>query len=262
VNTKDMHVLFRDEAVRHHLLARTHGEPLKMARRWSEVTLWLALGTFALVGLYLGVGFVPRCAEGPAVARLEGVADVLAPAAGTVTRVYATLGDEVSTGASVAIVSADAPENDGTGGAKHITVTAPSSGVVSDLPMWVGMPVTRGRRLAGIAHSRSVVVTAWIPARFRGLATPYSTVEFESNGIVTKGLHVRASALALARMPEIRPGDGSTPGQTDPMLQIEASSSGSGMPDVLGGTEGRVIVCAGRERLFEVLLRRFGGRRG
>lgn len=98
--------IFREEALRHHLRGGWEGDVLRLPPAWTRWSYPL-LVAFAAAGLIvLATGSVRRYCEGPAVVALAGVADVVSPASGVLETLAFREGDRVGAGAVVAVVAA------------------------------------------------------------------------------------------------------------------------------------------------------------
>lgn len=94
--------LFRPQAVEHHARGREHGDVLRLPPAWTRWAYPLLLAA-CLAGLvFLVVGRVSVYAGGPAVVRVAGSEDLVAPAAGTIAAVVVMPGDAVAAGDAVA----------------------------------------------------------------------------------------------------------------------------------------------------------------
>jgi multidrug efflux pump subunit AcrA (membrane-fusion protein) len=88
--------------------------------------------------------------------------DAYADAAGKITRVFVSVGDRVSRGASIAEVDPSRP------GMNYVTsiVTAPVSGTVMALPATVGMTISQAVPLARIAVGSALELRLYVAERF------------------------------------------------------------------------------------------------
>jgi membrane fusion protein (multidrug efflux system) len=90
--------IYRQEALEYHEAHGVEGRLLDLSPAWTRWTYWLVL-TITMVGLaYICFGRIHEYAEGPAVVRVTGRAEVIAAAAGTVTAVEVSAGQKVAPG--------------------------------------------------------------------------------------------------------------------------------------------------------------------
>ena len=91
--------LFRQEALDEH--ARTfdmEGAVLRIAPAWTSAAYWLVTAVAGAGLACIALVSVPRYAEGPAIVRVEGLEEVTAPFAATVTGVEVLPGQAVEAG--------------------------------------------------------------------------------------------------------------------------------------------------------------------
>ena len=91
--------LFRQEALDEH--ARTfdlEGAVLRIAPAWTSAAYWLVTAVAGAGLAFIALASVPRYAEGPAIVRVEGLEEVTAPFAATVTEVAVLPGQAVEAG--------------------------------------------------------------------------------------------------------------------------------------------------------------------
>jgi len=213
--------VFRREALEHQLQGhRREGEPLRISPAWTRWVYWLLLAVFAAGLLFALLGRLYEYAEGPAVVRVEGRAELTALAAGTVTAVQVQPGQGVDAG-QVLMRFYDAQEgaelerigrefelqlvnylkNPTDPGARQALITlrtqkefaevrleervvrAPRAGVVSDIHVRTGQHVSIGETLLSLVGEQSrISIIAMLPGHYRPLLRPGMPLRLELSG--------------------------------------------------------------------------------
>ena len=215
-----MSTLFRREALEHHAGGRQSGDVLRFDSVWVRIAYRL-VGVALVAALVFSVFFhVDEYASGPAVVRLDGRRMVTSTVAAPVESIEARPGQWVEAGdvlvrfvandeMGLARASAEfdlslvrllADPNDTVAkqtlaslrarreAAKNAvelkTVKAPTSGMVSDVRVRPGQPVTPGEVLCAVVPktSQQVSLVAMVPAEYRPMLKTGLKMRFELDG--------------------------------------------------------------------------------
>jgi membrane fusion protein (multidrug efflux system) len=213
--------LFREQALRVHQAGmRIEGDLLRADPRWMQWTYRLLLAVLVAAFLFSVLGTVREYASGPAVVRLGGRTDLRATAAGTVSEVVVERGDRVTTGqllvrlhgaqeaaeleriereielqlvnrlrnpadsaAERSLLSLRAERELARSRVAERALRAPAAGVVDDLRVRAGQPVSPGQILATLAGPGGErTVMALLPGEFRPLLKPGMELRLELQG--------------------------------------------------------------------------------
>jgi multidrug efflux pump subunit AcrA (membrane-fusion protein)/GAF domain-containing protein len=213
--------LFREQALRIHQAGmRIEGDLLRADPSWMQWTYRLLLAVLATALLFSLLGTVREYASGPAVVRLGGRTDLRATAAGTVHEVTVERGDRVAAGqvlvrlhgaqeaagleriereielqlvnrlrnpadtaAERSLLSLRAERELARSRVDERALRAPAAGVVDDVRVRPGQPVSPGQiltTLAGPGGERTVM--ALLPGEFRPLLKPGMPLRLELQG--------------------------------------------------------------------------------
>jgi len=211
---------FRPEAVAAYKARKDEGGALRLAPRWAAIVYWVLIALVTIGVAYLCVARINDYAEGPAVVLAEGQEPVVVRAAGTVSEIRVAAGDRVVAGqelvrlydaaeaadlasieqqfeqalverlqrpedpsAATALASLAAQRDRARHGVAERTLRAPAAGVVGNVRLRAGQPVTAGQEaLTIVSGQRGASVIAFLPASYAPLMKPGLTVRLELDG--------------------------------------------------------------------------------
>jgi membrane fusion protein (multidrug efflux system) len=198
--------IFRDEALEHHALGhRRRGDLLRISPAWTGWFFWLLLAVVAAGVLYVIFGTAHEYAEGVAVIMFEDRSDILAELPGTVLGIAVRPGDRVEQGQLLARLgdaeeAADLdrikrerelqlinylrdPADEDTRQAlialrarqelaetrqEKRAVSAPRSGVVSDIRVEIGQQIAPGQVILSLVHDDALpTVAVLLPGQYQ-----------------------------------------------------------------------------------------------